>query len=178
MNKLPLSIVTVARRGIATSAVLNGRKNFRKFQLFNKRGTRIFKEQRNAGAFPDIPIEKRGVHDTGYYDRKGAYVHVDAMVPQLIVPDLEGCELKPYVSYRAPDVTQSEFTAEDLFHEVYAAKIVRDWNTKKLSDDGQPLEPSREELLDADDAVLAARKTGSDIFNMDKKRGQEHLAKF
>jgi len=44
-------------RCISTSAALLGKRNFRKFHLGNKRGTKIFKRDRNAGLFPDIPIE-------------------------------------------------------------------------------------------------------------------------
>lgn len=171
-------MIAVMKRGISTTAVVHGKKNFRKFLLHNKRGTRIFREQRNAGAFPDIPIDKQGVDDVGYVNSKGEFVRVPEMIPELIVPNLDGFELKAYVSYRAPDVTQTEFTAEDLFHEVYAQKIVKDWNEKKLTEDGQSMEPSKEELQDADDALLAARKTGSDLFEAEHQRGLAHLTKF
>uniref|UniRef100_A0A915EAZ1 39S ribosomal protein L41, mitochondrial n=1 Tax=Ditylenchus dipsaci TaxID=166011 RepID=A0A915EAZ1_9BILA len=41
------------------------------------------------------------VQPTGYEDPvSGSYVHVPEMVPELVVPDLTGCELKPYVSFR------------------------------------------------------------------------------
>ena len=41
-------------------------------------------------------------------------------------------QLKPYVSYRVPDVKQSEFTAKDLFNAVYAKPIVDDFQSGKL----------------------------------------------
>lgn len=138
--------------------------------MYNKAGTKNFQRDRKAGKFPDIPWLLRGERETGYYDAKRKFYHVPEMVPQLIVPDLEGCQLKPYVSYRAPDVIQSEFTAEDLFHEVYAGKIVDDWNNKKLKENGEPTAPSADELLDADTAYLAARRTGSDIFMHDERQ--------
>lgn len=72
--------------------------------------------------------------------------------------------MKPYVSYRAPDVVQSEFTAEDLFYSVYAAKIAKDYEEKKLDAEGNPTEPSPEEKLTPEDALLRARQTGADIF--------------
>lgn len=177
MNRIPQSIIVIAKRSITTSSALNSKRNFRKF-LLHDRGTKQFREARAAGAFPDIPVNKRGERDPGYIDSKGKFVQVPEMTPQLIVPNLEGFELKPYVSYRAPDVTQTEFTAEDLFNEVYAPKIVDDWNKKKLSDDGQPLEPSDAELLDAGDALLAAQKTGSDLYEEDRKYGLENVAKY
>lgn len=178
MNKIPRSIIVLSQRSITTSSVLSGKKNFRKFPLYNQRGTRQFREAREAGEFPDIPFDKRGEKDVGYIDKKRKFVQVPEMIPELIVPNLEGFTLKPYVSYRAPDVTQTEFTAEDLFNEVYAPKIVNDWNNKKLTGDGQPIEPSAEELLDASDAILAAEKTGSDLFEEDRKYGLENVAKY
>lgn len=73
-------------------------------------------------------------------------------------------QLKPYVSYRAVDIIQSEFTAQDLFDEMYSRKIKKDFKEGKLKDDGNPLEPSSEELITAEEARLRARKTGSDMF--------------
>ncbi|XP_019865882.1 39S ribosomal protein L41, mitochondrial [Aethina tumida] len=153
----------IITRGISTSCVRNGKRNFRKFQLPNKRGSRQFKEARRLDPNPDIPIDKRGVRDTGYY-LDGKFIHVPEKVPELIVPDLTGFKLQPYVSYRTPDVVQTEFTAEDLFNVVYAPKIVKDFNEGKLDADGNPLNPSAEEKLTAEEAKIKARQTGSDIF--------------
>jgi Mitochondrial ribosomal protein L27 len=44
-------------------------------------------------------------------------------------------QLKPYVSYRVPDVTQSEFTARDLFNATYAKSVVEDFKAGKLDAD-------------------------------------------
>lgn len=46
------------KRGISTSAVRNGKRNFRKFQLFNKRGTKLFKQQQ-MGPDPELPIHSK-----------------------------------------------------------------------------------------------------------------------
>lgn len=73
-------------------------------------------------------------------------------------------QFKPYVSYRAPDVTQAPFTAKDLFNVVYAKKIVEDFKTGKLDENDQPLEPSEEENMTAEEARIKARQTGSDMF--------------
>lgn len=91
------------------------------------------------------------------------------MIPQLIVPDLKGCTLKPYVTYESEDVYQSEFTAEDLFYAVYSKKITEDYKNKKLDSDGQPLHPSEEEKLTAEEAKNRSSKTGSDLFQVDKQ---------
>lgn len=52
----------IITRGISTSCVRNGKRNFRKFQLPNKRGSRQFKEARRLDPNPDIPI------DSMYFD--------------------------------------------------------------------------------------------------------------
>jgi large subunit ribosomal protein L41 len=72
--------------------------------------------------------------------------------------------LKPYVSYQAPDVVQSEFTPKDLFDAVYSEKIVNDFKNGTLSETGEALEPSAEEQLTPEEAYIQARKTGTDIF--------------
>ncbi|XP_058825574.1 large ribosomal subunit protein mL41 [Topomyia yanbarensis] len=153
------------KRCICTTATSSGKHNFRKFLLYNKRGTRIFKKLRAAKPelYPDMPIDKRGVRDTGVI-HEGRYVEIPAKIPELIVPNLEGCNFKPYVSYRAPDVIQSEFTSQDLFNAVYSQKVIDDFKEGKLSEDGSPIEPSDEEKLTPEEAWVRARKTGSDIF--------------
>ncbi|XP_022802158.1 39S ribosomal protein L41, mitochondrial-like [Stylophora pistillata] len=39
-------------------------------------------------------------------------------VPQFVVPDLTGFELKPYVSMKAPKTSSPELTAEDLLKNI------------------------------------------------------------
>lgn len=68
------------------------------------------------------------------------------------------------MSYRTPDITQSKFTSQDLFNVVYAKKIMDDFKSGKLSEDGQPLEPSEDEKLTSNEAKLKAKQTGTDIF--------------
>lgn len=164
MNTVAINSLAIAKRCISTTAVLEGKKNFRKFYIPNKRGTRDFKKKQLTNPHPDIPVDLRGVRLTGYTDSKGRYVEVPEKIPQLIVPDLTDFELKPYVSYRTPNIVQSEFTTEDLFTAVYAKKIIDDWNQKQLNEDGTSKSPSKEELLDAKTAHRLARQTGADIF--------------
>ena len=60
--------------------------------------------------------------------RHAAYwEHVPEMVPELVVPDLEDCDLKPYVSYATEDVYQEELTSKDLFNVIYGRKIIEDF---------------------------------------------------
>lgn len=162
MNRVLVNLV--ATRQISTSSVVQGKKNFRKFLLYNKRGPKIFKEQRARD--PEnapIPVDTRGVRETGYRINS-RFFPVPEMVPELIVPDLEGCKLKPYVSYKCPDVVQSEFTSQDLFNAIYAEKIVEDFKHGALNADSTSKTPSEAELLTKEEAFRNARKTGSDIF--------------
>lgn len=101
-----------------------------------------------------------------YYklEHHAASESVPEMVPQLVVPDLTDCDLKPYVSYRTTDIYQEPFTSQDLFNIVYGKKILSDYKEGKLDGKGQPLEPSPEESMTADEAEIKARQTGSDIF--------------
>lgn len=77
-------------------------------------------------------------------------------------------QFKPYVSYRTPDISQGEFTAEDLFNEIYSEKIENDFKQNKLNAEGNSLEPSEEEKLTCTEAFNNARKVGSDLFSQDR----------
>lgn len=79
-------------------------------------------------------------------------------------------QLKPYVSYRVNDIDQPAFDAKYLFDAVYKNKITEDFKMGKLDENGQPLEPSKEEALTPEMAKINARKTGSDIFHCRTKR--------
>lgn len=164
MNKVPVNTLAISKRCISTTASLEGKKNFRKFLTPNMRGTRDFRKKQLTDPHPAIPYDLRGVRLTTYQDEKGRIVEVPEKIPQLVVPDLTDFGLKPYVSYRTPNITQTEFTTEDLFNAVYAKKIIDDWNNKQLNEDGTSKAPSEEELLDAKSAWNRAKKTGTDIF--------------
>ena len=73
-------------------------------------------------------------------------------------------QLKPYVSYRAADVIQSEFGPQDLFYAVYSNKIAEDLKNGKLDENYNPLEPSEEESLTSEEASNKALSIGSDRF--------------
>lgn len=168
MNKLTSlrTPVELAKRYISSSSALASKKNFRKFYIPSEvRGTKSFREkQLSDKPHPSIPLETYGVRDTRIPDENENMVEVPEMIPDIIVPDLTNFDLKPYVSYRVNEFSQSEFTAEDLFNAVYSDKIVQDWNKKQLNEDGTPKTPSQEELLGAEEAFNQARKVGSDIF--------------
>ena len=51
------------------------------------------------------------------------------MIPELIVPDLYDCKLKPYVSYKTKEINQEELTSRYLT-QVLAQCIWREMPTK------------------------------------------------
>ncbi|CAH0720415.1 unnamed protein product, partial [Brenthis ino] len=162
MSKISSLVNFISKRNISLTVPREGKRNFRKFVIANKRGSRIHKMQQ-MGPKPELEVDRRGVRDTGYI-LNGRFVKVPEMIPELIVPDLKDCKLKPYVSYKAEDVIQSEFTSQNLFDAVYSRKIVTDFKEGKLDANGEPLEPSEEEKLRPEEAVQRAKQTGSDIF--------------
>lgn len=85
------------------------------------------------------------------------------MVPEIVVPDLTGFKLKPYVSYKAPDVQTAPMTAEELFGRVYTEKIRQDFSQGKLGANNEPLEPSPEERMTAEEARVKVKSINSDI---------------
>ena len=100
------------------------------------------------------------------------------MIPELIVPDLYDCKLKPYVSYKTKEINQEELTSRyftshkcfwrempikvvmkqfdfrDLFNVIYGNKIVQDFKEGKLDREGNPLEPSPVEQLSSEEVCL------------------------
>ncbi|VFV34602.1 39S ribosomal protein L41, mitochondrial [Panthera pardus] len=80
----------------------------------SKRGPRTF-------------YKSRGTKGTGVHARDGKFVQVKEMVPELVVPELAGFKLKPYVNYRVPAGTDVPLTAEQLFREAVAPAIEKDY---------------------------------------------------
>lgn len=93
----------------------------------------------------------------GYWFGK-RFVHIPEMEAQLIVPDLTGFELKPYVSYKAPDVPSEEFTAKELFEATYAEEIIDKFQK------GEKVEPIEFDENDALEKKHAVEKCGADLF--------------
>lgn len=167
MSKLLKLINYIPKREFSGSQCLEGKRNFRKFMLYGKRGTNVFKQKQQTDPDPEMPVYTRGVRKIGC-EIDGRFVIIPELIPDLIVPDLKDCELRPYVSYRTPTVIQSEFTPRDLFNAVYSQKIANDFKLGQLDEDGNPLKPSADESQTSEEAYIKARKTGSDLFTQDK----------
>lgn len=97
-----------------------------------------------------------GIRWPGYWFKK-KFVYVAEMEPELVVPDLDGFTLKPYVSYRTEEIDTPPFTAKNLFDAVYANDIienVREGKELKFDIEQQHIDQAR----------LKAMQTGSDLF--------------
>uniref|UniRef100_A0A8C0IJI2 Mitochondrial ribosomal protein L41 n=1 Tax=Bubo bubo TaxID=30461 RepID=A0A8C0IJI2_BUBBB len=68
----------------------------------------------------------RGAKKLGMLTASKKFILIKEMVPEFIVPNLEGFKLKPYVSYRAPEGSEPPMTAQQLFTEVVAPRIKKD----------------------------------------------------
>lgn len=87
---------------------------------------------------------------------KTEFKYIKEMEPELIVPDLEGFNLKPYVSYRTKDIETPEFTSKILFDKVYAPDIL----TKVMKNENVEVKFNEEEILEA---KLKALRPCSDL---------------
>lgn len=155
-------IISLSRSSFSTSSVAQGKRNFRKFNWIN-RGTQQHKEDQKLNPDPRY---------TPTYGVREVLLTSDGLpvvetIPELVVPNLEGFKLKPYVSYRTNDLDTPPLTAKSLFVDVYAEKIKKDFLENKLDESGNPLEPSEEELLTPEVAENQARRVGNDLFDQD-----------
>ncbi|XP_068594425.1 large ribosomal subunit protein mL41 [Brachionichthys hirsutus] len=75
----------------------------------------------------------RGARPAGTHLPSGKFVAVRAMIPEFVVPDLQGFKLKAYVSYRAPGGSARPQTAQTLFAEAVAPQIRKDCEEGKFS---------------------------------------------
>ncbi|KAF7199585.1 mitochondrial ribosomal protein L41 [Nothobranchius furzeri] len=92
----------------------------------------------------------RGARPAGLRLSSRKFVSIRAMIPEFVVPHLEGFKLKPYVSYRSPRGTEPPLTAQSLFDEVVAPQITKDFNEGTFNREALEkygLEPSQDGKL-------------------------------
>lgn len=114
---------------------------FSKTRGWRKRGPSVHERHQLPGQdreFPELspkfkhenPEELRkytGARDTGYVDPvSGKFIAVEDMCPELIVPDLRGFRLRPYVSY------QTDFEIEKRLKKY--EKLVANYGDEKDAD--------------------------------------------
>ncbi|XP_074526973.1 large ribosomal subunit protein mL41 isoform X2 [Halichoeres trimaculatus] len=75
----------------------------------------------------------RGARPTGLRLSSRKFLSIRAMIPEFVVPNLEGFKLKPYVSYRTPTGTEPQVTAQSVFAEVVAPQIKKDFEEGKFN---------------------------------------------
>ena len=97
--------------------------------------------------------------DTGLREK---FHYVKEMEPELIVPDLTGFPLKPYVSYRAQELDTPELTAKTLFNLVYADDVYKSF--MRGGQCGRRGNQWDGMIESAEKARAEAEKTGSDRF--------------
>ena len=135
-------------------------KQFEHFKVPNKVSTfehyRLPKDLLDNEFNYPICMDTMGIRWPGYWFKK-KFVYVEEMEPHLIVPDLEGFELKPYVSYRTEEIDRPALTAKELFDNIYASGVQEAFEEKGLEEFDVPQEK-------IDEARLKAMQTGSDLF--------------
>uniref|UniRef100_A0A915PF65 39S ribosomal protein L41, mitochondrial n=1 Tax=Setaria digitata TaxID=48799 RepID=A0A915PF65_9BILA len=127
---------------------------FSKAQGWRKRGPIIYERHQLPGQdheYPELsPKFKKenpkelhhytGVQDVGFVDPvTERFVHVEEMYPELIVPDLRGFRLRPYVSYR----TDSEIEKRRKKYEKLTAKYGSEGGTGTVSFEGEKWPPPK-----------------------------------
>lgn len=75
----------------------------------------------------------RGARPTGLRLSSRKFLSIRAMIPEFVVPNLEGFKLKPYVSYRSPRGTEPPLTAQSVFSDVVAPQIQKDFEDGTFS---------------------------------------------
>ena len=184
----PKPSVTVATAAFSTTSVQNWRDRptdeqnpdrckLYRVVLHNKRHLREHKKLlmtrfEKPNGFPGMRVHKYGTRGIGIRHH-GRWEVIPEKIPQLVVPDLSECYLKPYVSYKTKDIYQEELNAKDLFNAIYGPKIFKDYKEGKLDEAGNPAEPSENEKLTPEVAKMKARRTGADIFEGGLKRDKK-----
>ncbi|XP_062873916.1 large ribosomal subunit protein mL41 [Trichomycterus rosablanca] len=101
-----MGLLSALARGMARGAD-------RTAEFTSKRGPRTF-------------YKSRGAMPTGVVTSSRKFIPIKEMIPEFVVPNLEGFKLKAYVSYKSPPGTEQPITAESLFSQAVTPHIKRD----------------------------------------------------
>uniref|UniRef100_A0A3P8S260 Mitochondrial ribosomal protein L41 n=1 Tax=Amphiprion percula TaxID=161767 RepID=A0A3P8S260_AMPPE len=77
----------------------------------------------------------RGVRPTGLRLSSRKVLYIRTMIPEFVVPHLEGFKLKPYISYRSLKGTDALLTTQSLFTKVVAPQIKKGFEEGTFSKD-------------------------------------------
>jgi hypothetical protein len=81
---------------------------------------------------------------------------------ELMVPDLSDFKLKPYVSYKTPDIDQPPLTAKELFNQTYGTELIR----KAMSGEQLQISVTDQDILSA---KLKAMQPNADLLEPTKE---------
>ncbi|KAK7105738.1 large ribosomal subunit protein mL41-like [Littorina saxatilis] len=126
--------LAITVRAFSTSARVEGKRSREPFdKRFPVTGKHGGPRRKGGSQTMEKFLAVHNVQPAGYIDKKkGRYTNVPEMIPDFVVPDLTGFELKPYVSYKASEIQQTKMTARDLFQATYAAELQKDINEGKV----------------------------------------------
>lgn len=99
----------------------------------------------------------------GYYI-EGKFVYIKEMEPELIVPDLTGFQLKPYVSFQAGEIEEPPLTAKAIFDKVYAPEVL------SRIEAGKPVKTNLS-AREIHIARIKAQQTGADLLSEENHYG-------
>ncbi|CAL1543447.1 unnamed protein product [Lymnaea stagnalis] len=127
------------RRSITTSSCLCGKKTRKPWdQRFPVSVEDVSPDVKGGSVEMAEALPEKIVAPTGIYHKlTKKYIHVPEMVPEFVVPDLTGFELKPYVSYKAKEISQAPLTPREIFDSYYAQDIEDDFLDGKIKFDAQ-----------------------------------------
>ncbi|XP_053200483.1 39S ribosomal protein L41, mitochondrial-like [Panonychus citri] len=153
------------KRKFHSSTVHHATKNLKKFSLPNYRNVYEPKKipKHLFEDFYNYPISRDplGIRWPGYWFKR-KFVYVKEMEPELVVPNLDNFNLKPYVSYKTPTINNSAFTAEDLFKVSYGNSIIEAY----MNGENVQLTHSPEQ---SEAARIKHLQTGADMFGTTAK---------
>ncbi|KAK3798143.1 hypothetical protein RRG08_057875 [Elysia crispata] len=144
------------KRLLSTSSAVNGRRSREPWdKRFPVRAEDVSPDKTGGSKEMAKALPEDIVAPTGIYHRlTGEYIHVPEMVPEFVVPDLTGFELKPYVSYRAKEINQAPLTPKDVFNSVYAETVEDEYRRGTIKVDGESIQLSDGRVLNAKDFVV------------------------
>lgn len=160
LTTCPSCAINIWVRQFSTTDALLGRRNIRKFPVANMVGQydyrHIPKPLREKEFDYPLSIDPFNQRYPGYWI-KGKFNYVKEMEPELIVPDLTDCQLKPYVSHRTKDIEAVEIDAYALFNILYADDIIKRYRKgEKVKVEFNPDA--------AEQSRLKHQQTGADMF--------------
>ncbi|XP_041373162.1 39S ribosomal protein L41, mitochondrial-like [Gigantopelta aegis] len=125
VRNLSLFQTRVLTCSFSSSSVVSGKKSRVPFdKRFPVTAKDVHRHKEGGSVEMEQAVAMHIVQPSGYVDeRNKRFTTVKEMIPEFVVPDLTNFQLKPYVSYKVPEIHQTRFTARDLFNACYAEEV-------------------------------------------------------